>query len=391
MYHRISNLPEFQSFFLFGPRGSGKTWLLRENLKKHSRVLWIDLLKQEEFLRYTREPSELEEKIAANDSYPDWIVIDEVQRIPSLLNEVHRLLEDELYHQKIKFALSGSSARKLKRGGANLLAGRAVVNYLHPLTFIELGTDFSLEDTLSWGSLPRVANIKNQEEKSDVLKSYVHTYIREEIREEQVVRKIDPFVRFLEIAASANSEMVNFSKIARQIYSNTNTVQRYFQILEDTLLGFFLEAYHPSVRKRQAKTPKFYLFDTGVARAMSNSLSIPLLPSSYSFGKAFEHFVILEAKRLNDYFKRDFRFYYYHVDGNEIDLVVERPGRPLVLIEIKSSRHVDEAEVAKLSQISKAFREAEKRIFSLESTSRRKQDITIMPWNEGIKELLDLP
>jgi predicted AAA+ superfamily ATPase len=239
-------------FFLFGARGTGKTHLLQSLFPSLESVLWIDLLRQGEVLQFLRSPNELRARLDGLATPPSFVVIDEVQRVPSLLNEVHSLIEER--HQK--FALTGSSARKLRRGAANLLAGRALLNHLFPLTFQELGQDFSLEGVLRWGSLPAVINEQNPDVRNALLRTYVDVYLREEIREEQLVRNLDPFARFLEASAQSSGHIVNFSKIAREAGTDSKGVARYFQILEDTLLGFFLEPYHSSILKRQRQHAK---------------------------------------------------------------------------------------------------------------------------------------
>lgn len=388
MIHRICNPLLSNSFFLFGPRGSGKTTFLREFFHSQA-VLWVDLLREEEVISLSRNPQELEERIRALDSPPEWVVIDEIQKIPSLLDQVHRLIESPSPKAKIKFALTGSSARKLKRGAANLLAGRAFMNHFHPLTSIELGEAFSLPDVLHWGSLPKIFDFQNEIEKREYLRSYTSTYLKEEIKEEQLVRRVDPFRRFLEIAAQSNSQILNYSKIARDSGANPKSVERYFEILEDTLIGFFLDPYHPSVRKRQTQKPKFYFFDLGVKKALELSLDTPVQPRTYAYGKAFEHLIILEFIRLNDYYRKDFRFSYFRTkDDLEIDLVIERPGKKLALIEIKSATHVENKEINKLNKIAKDFpQETELFIFCQEPHSRMSGEVVVIPWREGFQRV----
>lgn len=251
-----------RSFFLFGARGTGKTHLLRR-IFKDAPTIWLDLLRDDEVLELTRNPSILESRLRrsiSSSTGPLWVVIDEVQKVPSLLNEVHRILEEPEYQGKIKFALTGSSARKLKRGGANLLAGRALLNYLFPLTYRELGEQFLIEHALTWGTLPNVINSTSDLERAEVLRAYFSVYLKEEIKEEQIVRKLDPFLRFLEVAAQVNGEPLNFARIGRDCLVDEKQVVRYFQILEDTLIGFFLQPFHESIRKRQTAQSKFYFF-----------------------------------------------------------------------------------------------------------------------------------
>jgi predicted AAA+ superfamily ATPase len=215
-----------------------------------------------------------------------WVVIDEIQKIPALLDVVHSLAKNK----SLKFALSGSSARKLKRGAANLLAGRAFKYVCHPLLHSELGASFSMDEVLRYGSLPEVFSLEAPD-KQDYLRTYVETYFKEEIVAEQIVRKLKPFKNFLQVAAQMNTKILNLNKVARDVGVDHTTVQNYFEILEDTLIGFLLEPFDESIRKRQRQASKFYYFDLGVARALKRSLELPLLPSTLDYGDAFEHFI----------------------------------------------------------------------------------------------------
>lgn len=388
MYPRLSNPLLSNSFFLLGPRGTGKTSLLK-SIFKDKKVLWIDLLKEDELLSYIKNPSLLHEQLEkTKSSQLEWVVIDEIQKLPALLNEVHSKIEDTSFSPKLKFALTGSSARKLKRGAANLLAGRAFVNNLHPLTSIELA-DFSLEEILNWGSLPKVIDLEI-ESKKEFLRTYANIYLKEEIKEEQLLRKIDPFVRFLEVAAQCNSQIINFSKIGRDCKTDSKAVERYFQILEDTLIGFFLDPYHKSIRKRQNKKPKFYFFDPGVKKALEGTLNVPLQAKTYAYGKAFEHFIILECIRLNDYYRKDYRFSYFSTDSIEIDLIIERPGDQTLLVEIKSSSLVDPLEIKKITSVSGNFQNSRSLILSQEKNSRISENVEIFNWQEGLKVIFGI-
>jgi predicted AAA+ superfamily ATPase len=296
-------------------------------------------------------------------------------------------------HQQIeashfKFALSGSSARKLKRGGANLLAGRAFVNHLFPLTAREIGEPFSLAAALAWGTLPRLFALESPAEKHDFLRTYTHTYLQEEITAEQVVRRIDPFRRFLFVAAQMSGQIVNFSKIAREVGASTPTVQTYFQILEDTLVGLLLEPFHESIRKRQRDNPKFYFFDTGVQRALNNTLTVELKPQTYAFGVAFEHFVINEINRLQAYAKKDYRLSYLRSkDDVEIDLIIERPGLKRALVEIKSTERVTEEDLRSLQSLGKDIARSEAFCLSLDQTEKKIGAVWCFPWRRGLEEI----
>jgi predicted AAA+ superfamily ATPase len=318
----------------------------------------------------------------------EWVVIDQVQRAPKLLDTVYSLIEAPWNSNKrVKFALTGSSARKLKRGAANLLAGRAYTYNLHPLTYQELAGRFNLIDALAWGTLPTVWNIKSDEERKAYLKSYTATYIHEEIAQEQLVRNLIPFRKFLPIAAQSSGTIINYNSIARDLGVDWTTIRNYFEILEDTLIGFKLPAFSQSVRKQQILSPKFYLFDLGVKRSLDKTLN--LVPSTGQIiGPLFEHFIICEAIRLNDYLDKDFSFSYLRTQGGaEIDLVIERPGEKTVFVEIKSTTNVTKEHLCHLRDLASERDDVELLCLSQEPRPRKDENIMIMPWQEGFKWL----
>ncbi len=383
MYQRIINISNSNSFFLFGPRGSGKSTLLSQ-LYQDKDTFWVDLLDPDEEAEYQLHPGHLIEKWLGRSPRPEWIVIDEVQKVPKLLDLVHLGIEK----YGIRFALTGSSARKLKHGASNLLAGRAFVFHLHPLTASELGKDFTINHALQWGTLPKVFSFTSAIDKKRFLKSYALTYLKEEIQLEQFVRKIEPFRKFLDVAAQSNGEILNFARLAREAGIDQKSVERYFELLSDTLIGFYLEAYGTSVRKRQMKKPKFYFFDTGVCRALQNLLDVPPAPKTYGYGKCFEHYVILECIRLNDYYEKNFRFAYLRTkDGVEIDLVIERPGDSPVLVEIKSASTIDPADLHSLKGLRDSFKNPLCIVLCNEKDVRIKDGIHIYPWLEGLSRI----
>ncbi len=385
MYQRILNYMKKRSFFLFGARGTGKTTFLKEHFSsKH--CLWIDLLDVNIEADFQKNPMLLSQRLKALNKVPEesnWVIIDEIQKVPNLLNIVHKEIEEK----KFQFVLTGSSARKLKRGSADLLAGRAFQQYLFPLTFLELGNDFHLELILNWGSLPEVFFLED-DYKQDYLRTYVNTYLKEEIQVEQIVRKIAPFRSFLEIAAQCSGQIINYSNIAKDINSDSVSVKSYFEILEDTLIGNFLPSFHYSIRKRQRKNPKFYLFDTGVKKALEGKLTIPTVPKTYEFGILFEHFIINELFRLNTYLKLDWKFSYLRTkDDVEIDVIIERPGLPLALIEIKSTEKIDESSISSFKKIAQDFEHKESFVFSLDKDAKVINGITCLYWKDGFTEI----
>lgn len=382
MFNRQLNLLTSQSFFLFGARGTGKTSLIRKTFKDIPH-LWINLLEGREERVFSDNPDRLSQILSQQKDTVPWVVIDEVQKVPRLLDVVHKEIED----RGVKFALTGSSARKLRRGGANLLAGRAFIFHLFPLTFQELGEYFSLEQVVGWGSLPQIYSYRETLEKELFLEAYVHTYLKEEIVAEQLVRNIQPFRRFIEIAAQTNGTIVNFSNISRDVGADSKTVKSYFEILEDTLLGFFLPAYDRSLRKQQLQSPKFYLFDCGVKRSIEGTLTSRKMTAP-EFGVSFEHFIICEIFRLNIYKRTKYRLSYLATKGGlEIDLVLERPGDNLILLEIKSAEVVSEKHITNLKQLKSEYPEAQAICLCRESIARRSEGVEIYPWQEGLVAL----
>jgi len=319
-----------RSFFLFGPRGTGKSTWLREVF---SRAVYLDLLDASLFLELSQAPHALE-AIVGDKAPTSWIVLDEIQKAPALLDEVHRLMELRQW----RFAMCGSSARKLRRTGVNLLAGRAVTLVMEPFSWQELAGRFDLGFCLQWGSLPLVQT--DRQDTAEILSAYVNTYLKEEIREEGIVRKTPPFLRFLGIAGQLNGQTVNAQNISREAGVPRSSVDVYFSILTDTLVGHFLPAYQPRLKVRERTHPKFYWFDAGVARAAAGLLHDPL--DRLWTGFALETLVYHELRVFNEVGRRHRPIAYYSTaSGAEIDFVIEtRHGRPespahVVLIEVK--------------------------------------------------------
>lgn len=382
MFPRLRHFSYKHNFFLFGPRGTGKSTLLKKRFGQH-KCLWLDLLDSSVEDQFFRNPSHLYAIVKALPEEITHVIIDEVQKIPKLLDEVHRLIEET---DKI-FILTGSSARKLKHGGANLLAGRAFVYHLHSLSCFELKKHFGLKEILHWGSLPKLFSLEEPAEKDEFLRAYVDTYLKEEIWSEQVIRKLPPFRRFLEVAAQCNGKIINFAHIARDVGVDDKTIKEYFFILEDTMIGFFLEPFHNSFRKRLVEKPKFYFFDPGIVRGLSRRLSVPLTPKTAAYGEAFEHFIILEFIRLGSYFQPDYRFSFIRTAGDvEVDLVIERPGKKLLCIEIKSSDSVAERDISAFMKITKDIENCEAIVLSQDRFMKKFEHVTCYPWKQGLEE-----
>jgi uncharacterized protein len=332
---RLLPLPD-RSFFLFGPRGKGKSTWLKEMLPGSA---YLDLLDTSLSLQLMQAPGLLK-AMTARLPEDSWVVIDEIQKNPSLLDEAHHLIETG----RLKFALAGSSARKLRRGGVNLLGGRALTRELAPFTWKELGASYDRDFSLQWGTLPLVW--ADRERAADILGSYVSTYLKEEIREEGIVRNLHPFLRFLGIGGQLNAQVVNSLNISRDAAVPRSTVDTYFSILEDTLLGYFLPPWRPGAKVREQARSKFYWCDPGVARAAAGFLNDPV--DRTWKGYALETFLYNELRVYNQTGQKNRDIFFYRSPpGNEVDFVIETRKRQFesiphaICLEVKLSDRWD--------------------------------------------------
>lgn len=379
MIERLLKLPLHHSLLLLGARNTGKSTLIKQTYPTSH---LIDLLQPDEEEKFARNPKELQHLVLAMPDHQTHVLIDEIQKVPVLLNVVHSLIEST---NKI-FVLTGSSARKIKKGAANLLAGRAFVYHLHPFSFLELGDAFSLHKALSYGLLPKIYHYTEEQDCMSFLGSYAHTYLKEEVWAEHWIKKLEPFRKFLEVAAQMNGKIINFHRIALDVGVDDKTVKEYFSILEDTLIGFCLDGFHSSVRKRLLSKPKFYFFDVGVKRSLARELSIPVQSGTFAYGELFEQFVVTECKKLASYYQPDFQFSYFMTkDGLEIDLVVERPAKPNLFIEIKSKNCVGEYDLKSLRIIKNDLPTGEFVCFSDDPYPKEIEGIRVWPWRQGIQ------
>ena len=378
-YHRTLRitLPQGQSAFLWGARKTGKSTLLRQQFPHSVR---FDLLDTRLLLELTRAPWTLAERVQALDraatAHP--IVIDEVQKVPAVLDEVHRLIEDA----GLSFVLCGSSARKLKRGRANLLGGRAWRFELHPLTWAET-PEFDLLRALNRGLVPQHYDAPSYRRS---LVGYVDDYLKEEVFDEGLTRNVAAFSRFFDALSFCHGELLNFSSIARDCGIDSKTVREYFQILVDTLLGVFVEPFsrHRS-RAVITRAPKFYLFDVGVAgRLTGRNIEKAVGPE---FGRALEHFVLMELLAYRSYRKRDFPVRFWRTkSGVECDFVLGRDGS--IAIEVKGSSNVRPAEMKSMRSFVDEHRPRHAIIVSNEDAPRRTDDgIWILPWQRFLERL----
>jgi len=370
---RTINLPALlakKSFFLFGPRASGKSTAIRQQLAQSAMV--VDLLDSRVFLRLSASPFELEAMIKAQNR--KLVVIDEIQRIPELLNEVHRLIEN----QKITFLLTGSSARKLRRGQANLLAGRVWQARLFPLTWNEI-PDFDLDRYLFFGGLPSVYLSEDPEEELD---AYVNTYLREEIMAEGLIRKLPPFSRFLRSIALSNGAMINYTKLANDCQVPPSTVSEYVGLLEDTLLGFTLPAWAESKKRKAIRTAKFYLFDPGVSHVLAGTKTLDR--NSDLYGKSFEQFIGMEIRAWLSYRRiKSPLSYWRSTQGQEVDFLIGSQAA----IEVKSSKRLSRRDFRGLQALAEENMVEKLILVSQDPIETEQGSIRTYHWTSFLKRL----
>ena len=365
MYPRIlplKHLIEHRSLFLLGPRQTGKSTLLRHTFPE---ARYIDLLEANTFRELSAYPETLRQSLRPGEKR---IIIDEVQKLPILLDEAQALIDRD---KNLRFIFTGSSARKLKRGQANLLAGRAWFCRLHPLVSLEVSYK-ALNRRLNIGSLPAV--LDSPEPKED-LKAYVGGYLKEEIRAEGLVRSIESFSRFLEVAALTNTHMLNYTSVSNDTGIPVRTVREHYQMLEDTLIGFQLPPFRRSLKRKPVATAKFYFFDVGVANALMKRGEI--IPGSELYGPALEHQVFVELRAYLDYRRIDKELTFWRThSGHEIDFLIgEEIG-----IEVKASRRVSAGDQKGLLALSEEIKLKKKIIVSMESRERTTdEDVTVLP------------
>jgi len=367
----LKSILQKKSCFLFGPRQTGKTSLIRHTLSEY-RV--YDLLDSDVFLKLSRSPKRLEQELVENEKI---IIIDEIQKLPFLLDEIHRIIEDYGVH----FLLTGSSARKLRRGGVNLLGGRARSRSFHPLVFLELGNRFDLLRALNCGLIP---SIYFSDEPREDLQSYAGIYLKEEIAAEGLTRNIRAFSRFLEVAALSNGTLINYANIANDSQVPSSTIQEYFQILKDTLVAFEVPAWKKTIKRKPISTSKFYFFDIGVVRFLQHR-SI-LYEGSPEMGEAFETYMAHELRAYIDYTKKVDQLYYWRSkSGFEVDFVLD----DFLAVEVKAKAVISERDLKGLKALNEEKQIKHLVLASLESTARIIDNIHILPWDEFIQMLWD--
>lgn len=373
MYSRFLNPPINKSFFLFGPRGTGKTSWVRTAFPD---AIYVNLLHAQTFNRLLINPSFLEQHIPP--TFADYVIIDEVQKIPELLDEVHRLIEE----RKLKFILTGSSARKLKRSGVNLLAGRALRSTMYPLTAAEVGSDFDLKRALRYGQLPA---LYQEPDAKQFLHAYVQMYITEEVQQEGLTRNIGAFARFLEAASFSQGQILNTSQIARDAAVERKVVENYFGILEDLLLAWRLPVFTKRAKRKMTAHPKFYFFDVGVYRALRPKG--PLDEPGIVTGVALESLILQEIRALNDYLKLEYQLYYWRTtEGAEVDIVMYGEN-DIKAIEVKSSTRVRSEDLKALKAFAQDYPMAKLYLFYGGDETYYDGKITIMPVNKALQNM----
>ena len=373
MYHRIFDIENRldEGMFLFGGRQTGKSTLLKERFPD---AVYIDLLNSEVRNRFTQHPEEFRERLLR---YPPetLIVVDEIQKVPDLLDEIHWLM----VNKGLWFILSGSSARKIKKRGANNLGGRAIPAMLYPLVSAEI-PDFDLNRAVQNGMIPRhymVANARNR------MKGYIELYLKEEIIEEALVLNASDFARFMEVAAIMDGEILNYENVASDCEVSANTVKAYYQILKETLLGFEVPAYRKVIKRKLYKSPRFYYFDVGIANYLTKRLH--LSPGTPEYGHAFEHLIMQEIVAYLGYTDSEEELTYWHTYENlEVDAVI---GDARVSIEIKSTEHVHHEDKKGLMEFAKEHPHTKQVLVSRDRISRRSGDVDLYYVTDFLKAL----
>lgn len=375
MFARNLTSPKNKSFFLFGPRGTGKSTWVRQRFPD---CLLIDLLDARDFTDFLAQPTRLAERIPAG--HRGWVAIDEIQKVPSLLDEVHRLIET----RGLCFVLTGSSARKLRRGGVNLLAGRALTYEMHPLVVGELGEAFDLEFALNFGFLPAAWT---EQDPKRYLESYVRTYLQEEVLQEGITQNLPAFTRFLEAASFSQAQPVSYAAVARDCAIERRTVQNYFEVLEQLLIASRIPVFTKRAQRRMTSRPKFMFFDVGVFRTLRPSG--PLDRPEEIAGPALETLVWQQLRAINSYEHLGYGFFFWRsADHVEVDLVMYG-NRGLLAIEVKRSAAIRSRDLRGLKAFGKDYPQARKLLIYGGQHRETRDTIDLVPLTEFLLDTRD--
>ena len=374
-FKRLINLDlsDCKGLFLFGPRQTGKSYWL---CKKFSKSIYYDLLLSDLYFKLSRSPQLLREELLAKKPITKPVIIDEIQKLPKLLDEVHYLME----RHRIKFILTGSSARKIKKGSANLLGGRALYQQLFPLVSPEI-PNFNLYRIMRFGSLPAI--YKSKRAKS-LLQSYTSTYLKEEIHAEALVRKIQSFSLFLELAGKTNTELINYSNIASGVGLSSNTIREYYHLLEDTFLGYLLSPYKKTIKRKSVSMQKFYFFDIGITNALTGQWNI--MEGTTEFSKRFEHFIFNEIQAYLKYTEDSRKICFWRSKNHqEVDFVI---GDNFA-VEVKAGKEIRPRDLKGLKALSEEIPLKYKIIVSLSETNSRliEKQFLVLPYKMFLKKL----
>ena len=367
------DLSDCKGLFLFGPRQTGKSYWLS---KKFPQSIYYDLLLSDLYFKLSKYPQLLREELLAKKPINRPVIIDEIQKIPKLLDEAHYLME----RHKIKFILTGSSARRIKKGSANLLGGRALYQQLFPLVSPEI-PHFDLYKIMQFGSLPSIYKSKRAK---PLLRSYASVYLKEEIQAEALVRNLQAFSLFLELAAKTNTELINYTNIANDVGLSSNTVREYYHLLEDTFIGSLLAPYKKTIKRKSVSMQKFYFFDIGVTNALTGQWNA--VEGSAELGKRFEHFIFNEILAYLKYTEDEREICFWRSKNHqEVDFVI---GDNLA-VEVKAGKEIRARDLKGLKALSEEIPLKYKIIVSLSGKSSRliEKQFLILPYKLFLKKL----
>lgn len=376
MFPRTLTYDNNKSFFLFGPRGVGKTAWLKRTFPKD---MYFDLLNARTYAQLLADPTRLGDQLPSD--YSGWVILDEVQRIPELLNEVHRLIES----RKLRFIMTGSSARALRRKGVNLLAGRALTRFMHPLTIEELGDKFSLAHSLRFGSLPCVYTENNP---AAYLESYVATYLREEVQQEGLTRNLAAFSRFLEVASFSQAEILTMAEVARDSMISVKTIHDYFTILEDLLLAIRLPVFSKRAKRRLVSHPKFLFFDSGIFNTIRPKG--PLDHPELAPGASVETLFYQQVRALNDYHNLEYSIFYWRTQSQvEVDFILYGP-RGIHAFELKHADRIRSEDLSGLKLFCTDYPTARCHLLYLGKEEYQDGQISVMNLENMLKRFVTL-